>query len=615
MDVCGIIGYVGPRPAQEVLLNGLERLEYRGYDSVGVALLDGPHIQVAKQMGRIAGLREKLATAPLSGHSGIGHTRWATHGQPSDQNAHPHTDCSGHIAVVHNGIIENEAALRRELIAAGHHFRSETDTEVIAHLIEEADGDSLSEAVRTIRQRLRGSYAIAVLDTRHPDEIVVARNEAPLVIGLGEGERFVASDIPAFLPYTRWVLPLEDGDTASLKRDEHVLWNAQGERITRQPYIISWSAEAAERSGYATFMEKEIHEQPRAWRETMRGRLALVSPQQWALHLDEEAPRPQEWQQLHQLFLIGCGTAYHAAMVGGRFFEQLARVAPTVDLASEFRYRDPIIGSGDIAIFVSQSGETADTLAAMRLAKVRGATTVAVTNVVGSTLAREADRVFYTQAGPEIAVASTKAYTTQVIALALLALDLGNQKGQLKADRAVALVQSLLDLPRLGESVLDQSAQWEPLAAAIAHASSAFYLGRGLDWAAALEGALKMKEISYVHAEAYAAGELKHGTLALVEAATPVVALITQPHLVEKSLSNLREVKARGASVLAITTERLSGAVGEVADAALVLPDTDPLATPVLAALPLQVLALMAATLRGNDVDKPRNLAKSVTVE
>ncbi|MBI2915202.1 MAG: glutamine--fructose-6-phosphate transaminase (isomerizing) [Firmicutes bacterium] len=609
--MCGIVGYVGARPAQEVLLDGLGRLEYRGYDSAGAVTCSDHKLQLQKAEGRLARLVSLLGDSPLAGWTGIGHTRWATHGKPSDGNAHPHADCSGRIAVVHNGIIENYIQLKEDLQARGHVFLSETDTEVIPHLIEEAYRGDLGEAVRKALSRMEGSWAVAALAADEPDRVVVARKDSPLIIGLGEGENFVASDIPAILPYTRDVLVLEDGETAVVHRDRIHLTNGSGSAINRKPLKVDWDPIAAQKGGYPHFMLKEIHEQPKALRDTLRGRL---SPDLAGVTLPELGIDPEEARNIRKLWIVACGTACHAGLVGKRIVEDLLRLPVEVDLASEFRYRQPLVGPDDLTVVISQSGETADTLAGLREAKRRGSKVVAIVNVVGSSISREADACLYTWAGPEVAVASTKAYLTQLLALYLFSIHLGQLRGTVDRERARELAGWLKALPEQVQEVLGLEPAVAELAATIKNHDHVFFIGRGLDHLLSMEGALKLKEISYIHAEAYAAGELKHGTLALVVSDTPVVALATQKAVQDKMVSNIKEVKARGARVIAVARGS-DVVIPKVADHRLPLPEVPDILAPVVAVVPLQLLAYYAARARGCDVDKPRNLAKSVTVE
>jgi glutamine---fructose-6-phosphate transaminase (isomerizing) len=615
--MCGIVGYVGPRNALPILIEGLRRLEYRGYDSAGVALLMNGHIEMRKAAGKLSVLEGRIAGEPLAGQLGIGHTRWATHGNPNDANAHPHSDPSGRFVVVHNGIIENYLPLRERLQAAGHAFRSDTDTEVIAHLIAEAyrrlaetTPDRLAAAVRAAVRQTRGAYAIVVMSAEDPTRIVAMRMISPLIVGIGKGETLLASDIPALLPHTRDVIIIQDGEMAILESSRVTLTDLDGRVIDRAPEHISWDAAAAEKGGFPHFMLKEIHEQPRALHETTMGRVDRDD----AVELDGVAYPPGFAQSLEKVWILACGTAYHAGVVGRWMIEHLARVPAEPDLASELRYRDPLIGERTLAIAISQSGETADTLAAAREARSRGSRLLAVTNVVGSTLARDADDVLFVRAGPEIAVASTKAYSTMLIALSLLAIDLGLRRRSLSPDLAKTLIAGLRYLPVLAQHVLKQDAVVASLAQRLAHADDAFFIGRGLDYAVAMEASLKLKEISYMHSEALAAGELKHGTLALVTKDTPVFALVTQRGVYEKTISNIQEVRARGAEVIAVAYED-DREISKYAETVLRIPQTHDLLAPVLAIIPLQLFAYHVAALRGHDIDQPRNLAKSVTVE
>ncbi len=610
--MCGIMGYIGERQALPILLDGLRRLEYRGYDSAGVAVFGNGRIEVRRAAGKLARLTDMTSQNGISGTVGIGHTRWATHGLPTDQNAHPHTDCTGKVAVIHNGIIENFLSLREMLETRGHRFSSDTDTEVIAHLIEEelSRSVSLEEAVRRAIQQAHGAYAIVVLSGDQPDRIVAVRQISPLIIGLGNGETILASDIPALLSYTRDVLIIEDGEMAVLTRDGATIQTLDGSRVRKAPMHITWDAEMAEKGGYPHFMLKEIHEQPRALQETMMGRLDVEG----VVELDGVSYTSEFVKRLDKIWMTACGTAYHAALVGRWTLEHLVGIPVEPELASELRYRDPLIARDSLAIAISQSGETADTLAAIREAERRGARILAITNVVGSTLSRDADDVLYIRAGPEIAVASSKAYLTMLVALQMLALDLGLRRGTVTAAGAGALIQQLKMLPAKAQDVLDREDQIVALAKKIAPAEHVFFIGRGLDYAVAMEGSLKLKEISYLHSEALAAGELKHGTLALVTKDTPVIALLTQRHVQEKMMSNIQEVKARGGPVIAVAYDG-DRDVAKHVDTVIRIPETADLLAPVLAIIPLQLLAYHVARERGNDIDQPRNLAKSVTVE
>ncbi|MDQ7841280.1 MAG: glutamine--fructose-6-phosphate transaminase (isomerizing) [bacterium] len=615
--MCGIMGYVGPHPALPILLDGLRRLEYRGYDSAGVALLDGGRIAVRKAAGKLGVLEAALEADPPAGRVGIGHTRWATHGIPSHANAHPHGDCTGRHVVIHNGIIENYLPLKERLEAEGHRFRSDTDTEVLAHLIESAHAhlaadrpDRLEAAVREALHQARGAYAVVVLSADHPDHIVAVRMVSPLIIGVGDGEMLLASDIPALLPYTRDVVVIGDGELAVIRSDGMAISDLEGRTVARPVQRITWDATMAEKGGFAHFMLKEIYEQPRALHETVMGRLDLDD----RVELDGVSFPEGFVERLDKIWIVACGTAFHAGLVGRWTIEHLARVPVEADLASELRYRDPLIEGTTLAVAISQSGETADTLAASREARARGSRVLAVTNVVGSTLAREADDVLFVRAGPEIAVASTKAYTTMLAALQMLVVDLGVRRGTLSPARASALIAGLRHLPVLAQEILSNTTQIEALAQRLAGAEHAFFIGRGLDYAVAMEGSLKLKEISYLHSEALAAGELKHGTLALVTSQTPVFALVTQRAVFEKTVSNIQEVRARGAEVIAVAFDD-DQEIGRYADTVLRIPSVDEILAPALAIIPLQLFAYHVAVLRGHDVDQPRNLAKSVTVE
>lgn len=607
--MCGIVGYIGTRSAVPILIDSLKRLEYRGYDSAGIAALNDRRLRVVKTKGTIEGLERKLAQVNIEAAIGIGHTRWATHGAPSDENAHPHTDCRSRLAVVHNGIIENFGSIKAWLEDRGHVFESETDTEVLPHLIEHFYAGDLVRATRKVAEVAEGSYALAVISEDEPDTLVCMREQSPLVIGIGKGENFIASDIPALLKHTRDFYILEDGELAVITPERIRIYDRQGREVRKNIFHVDWDAEVAEKGGYAHFMLKEIYEQPRALRDTLRGRMGAQG-----VMLPELGLSPLEASRLRKVAFVACGTAYHAGLVGKYLVEKLARIPAEADIASEFRYREPILDEDTLVVVISQSGETADTLAALRLAKLADARIFAVTNVVGSSVAREAGRVFFTMAGPEIAVASTKAYVTQLLAVTLLAIKLGELRGTLSLGEMEELVRALKLLPARSEEVLAFGDKVAELAGRWFASEDVFFIGRGLDYAVALEGALKMKEISYIHAEAYAAGELKHGTLALITEGVPVVALATQRDLVDKMVSNIKEVKARGGLVFAIVGRGIEH-MEEVVDEVLVLPEVNPYVAPALAVIPLQLLAYHCAVLRGCEVDKPRNLAKSVTVE
>ena len=609
--MCGIVGYVGDRQAAEFLLDGLSKLEYRGYDSAGIAVYDGENIRVEKCVGRLAALREKIKGNVPVGSLGIGHTRWATHGRPSDVNSHPHTDCHGDFAIVHNGIIENYLSLKEELTAKGHVFKSETDTEVVVHLLEEVYSGDFIAAVRSVLKRIEGSYALAFMSRKHPDMLLCTKQDNPLIIGLGEGENFIASDIPAIISRTRRTYILGDGELAIVRKDSVEVTNHLGETVPKKVFEVTWNAEAAEKGGYEHFMLKEINEQPKAVRDTMSQR---ITADKKAISFEELAWDAEYLGTFNKIYIVACGTAYHAGLVGKYYIEKLARVLVEVDVASEFRYRDPIVDENTFLIVVSQSGETSDTLAALKESKRRGAKTLAITNVVGSSIAREADQVVYTWAGPEIAVASTKAYTTQLVLFFMLALYMAEIKGTIAAERTTELVTMLQEIPSQVSEILSDVDPIKTFAKQYGFNEDVFYIGRGLDYAVSLEGALKLKEISYIHAEAYAAGELKHGTLALIVEGVPVIALATQRNVYEKTLSNIKEVKARDAVVIGIAAAG-DTELEKYVDHVMHVPASDEFIMPILSVIPLQLLAYYAAITRGCDVDKPRNLAKSVTVE
>ena len=609
--MCGIVGYVGDRQAAEFLLDGLSKLEYRGYDSAGIAVYDGENIRVEKCVGRLAALREKIKGNVPVGSLGIGHTRWATHGRPSDVNSHPHTDCHGDFAIVHNGIIENYLSLKEELTAKGHVFKSETDTEVVVHLLEEVYSGDFIAAVRAVLKRIEGSYALAFMSRKHPDMLLCTKQDNPLIIGLGEGENFIASDIPAIISRTRRTYILGDGELAIVRKDSVEVTNHLGETVPKKIFEVTWNAEAAEKGGYEHFMLKEINEQPKAVRDTMSQR---ITADKKSISFEELGWDAAYLNSFNKIYIVACGTAYHAGLVGKYYIEKMARVLVEVDVASEFRYRDPIVDEHTLLIVVSQSGETSDTLAALKESKRRGAKTLAITNVVGSSIAREADQVVYTWAGPEIAVASTKAYTTQLVLFFMLALYMAEIKGTIAAERTAELVAQLQEIPAQVSEILSDVDPIKTFAKQYGFNEDVFYIGRGLDYAVSLEGALKLKEISYIHAEAYAAGELKHGTLALIVEGVPVIALATQRNVYEKTLSNIKEVKARDAVVIGIAAEG-DRELEKYVDHVMHVPASDEFIMPILSVIPLQLLAYYAAITRGCDVDKPRNLAKSVTVE
>lgn len=606
--MCGIVGYVGEKEAQKVLIDCLSKLEYRGYDSAGVALFEKNGIEVIKATGRLQVLADEIAKrTDLTATCGIGHTRWATHGAPSDVNSHPHS--SDRITLVHNGIIENYLKLKALLMEAGYTFQSETDTEVLVKLLDHNyDGDPLCTILKTLSQ-VRGSYGLAIMFQEYPDRIYSVRKESPLIVGYGDGENFLASDIPALLKYTRDYSILEEGEIAEITKDKIQFYNEFGNPIQKERLVANWDVEAAEKCGYAHFMLKEIHEQPKAMLQTISSRIEDGLPK-----LRLESMTSDYLRSLRRIHIVACGTAMHAGMVGKTAIEKLCRVPVEVDIASEFRYRDPIIEKDELVIIISQSGETLDTLAALKLAKEKGAHTLAIVNVVGSSIARAADDVIYTYAGPEIAVASTKAYSVQLAVLYVFALRLALARGTKSEAEIRADVAELLRLPELLEQVLESSDRIKYLASLFMNCDDLFYLGRGFDYALSLEGSLKLKEISYIHSEAYAAGELKHGTISLIVEGTPVIALATQDDVFEKTISNIKEVKSRGARVILFTKEGES-VPQDVADYIVTLPEYSELFMPMLTAVPLQLFAYYMAVLRGCDVDKPRNLAKSVTVE
>jgi glucosamine--fructose-6-phosphate aminotransferase (isomerizing) len=612
--MCGIVGYVGERNATEVIVDGLKRLEYRGYDSAGLAVLDGTGLVIRRSPGRIGNLEARLEQEPVAGRIGLGHTRWATHGRPSEANSHPHADCTGDLVVVHNGIIENYATLKERLLAEGHRFRSETDTEVIAHLLEEQlrAGHDLREACRATVAELRGAYAIAALSSAHPDEMVAAKlGGGSVVVGLGRNETYLASDIPALLPYTRDVVILEDGEAARITRAGLELTTLDGRRVERAPSRIDWDATMAQKGGYKHFMLKEIHEQPRAVADTLRGRLLVDGA---AVSLPEAHLDAGLANRLERVVIVACGTSYHAGLVGRFMIERLAGLPAEVDIASEFRYRDLVLDHRTLVVAISQSGETADTLGAVKAARARQAPVVAITNVVGSAIAREATGVVYTHAGPEIGVASTKTFTTTIAACYLLALALGEQRGYLSDADARKRAEEILEAPRFIEAALAVDGDVAALARDLARYPNFLYLGRGLHYPLALEGALKLKEISYIHAEGYAAGEMKHGPIALIDENMPVVALVPRDGTYERMMGNLQEVRARDGRVIAICHPGDHEA-SQLAAAAVTVPAAPDLVAPLVSAVPLQLLAYHVAALRGLDVDQPRNLAKSVTVE
>jgi glucosamine--fructose-6-phosphate aminotransferase (isomerizing) len=613
--MCGIVGYIGKQEAQQILVNGLKKLEYRGYDSAGIAVINEQgKMVIAKSKGRLANLESKLESSlekdALKGNIGIGHTRWATHGEPSDLNSHPHTNQKNTISVVHNGIIENYLRLREWLITKGYKFYSETDTEVIPNLIDYYYENDLLDAVMKAISKLEGSYALGVVSAKEPGKIVAVRKDCPLIVGIGKDEAFIASDVPAILNYTRDIVYLENKEFVVLTSNGVDIFSLEGEKIEKEICHITWNADAAEKAGFEHFMIKEIHEQPKALRDTMTSRIVPGK----SINLDNISLTKEEIEKIEKIYIVACGTAYHAGIIGKYVIEKLARIPVEVDIASEFRYRDPIINDRTLLIVISQSGETADTLAALRHAKSKGIKVLAITNVVGSSISREADDVLYTWAGPEIAVASTKAYTTQLITMYTLGLFLAQNKNTLTSEEIEAIKNDMLTLPEKAEEILKNKEVLQKFASNTYMHKDMFVLGRGIDYAVAMEGALKIKEISYIHSEAYAGGELKHGTIALIEEGTIVIALATQSDLYEKMISNVREVTTRGAKVLGFTVEGNTN-IEKTVDSAIYLPKVNDILLPVLTVIPLQLLAYYISIQRGCDVDKPRNLAKSVTVE
>jgi glucosamine--fructose-6-phosphate aminotransferase (isomerizing) len=614
--MCGIIGYIGSKPVVPVLLDGLRRMEYRGYDSAGVALVSPEGIALRRSAGKLANLEATIRDEPVDGLYGVGHTRWATHGRPTEENAHPHRDCTGRIVVVHNGIIENYLDLKRELQAQGHDFKTETDTEIVAHLVErEMQGDGLENAVRRALLYMRGMFALVLVSVDDPEKIVAVRNGPPIVVGLGEDEFFVASDIPAILSHTRDVVFLGDEEMAVITRSGVAFTDYSGRAVSKTTQRVLWDPIAAEKGGHKHFMLKEIYEQPTAARDTILGRVSLDQGQIFLedLNISTEALRAVE-----KVTIVACGTSWHAGLVGKYLLERLAQVRVEVDYASEYRYRDPIVARNELAIVITQSGETADTLAALREARKKGASSIAICNVVGSMATREADGTVYTHAGPEIGVASTKAFTSQLVALQLIALYMAQVRGTLSTAAIRDHIGELLQLPHILEQAIKASAAMDKVAERFYTRHDFLFLGRGINYPIALEGALKLKEISYIHAEGYPAGEMKHGPIALIDENLPVVAIAPDDHVFEKMIGNVQEAKARGGAVIAITTAedaRMAAVLDTSRDVVLAMPRTTPLLTPVVMTIPLQLLAYHIAVRRGCDVDQPRNLAKSVTVE
>lgn len=606
--MCGVVGYVGDRDCADVLVDSLSKLEYRGYDSAGIAVFDKGAIKVEKCKGRLVNLVEKMQQeGKPQGHCGIGHTRWATHGEPSDINSHPHGN--KRVTIVHNGIIENYKQIKDFLIDEGYSFVSETDTETVAKLLDYYYVDDPVDTIIKVLSEIKGSYALGIMFRDYPDRIFAVRKDSPLIVGIGENENFIASDVPAIIKYTRDYCLLEQNEIAVVKKDSVDFYNMHKEHMKKEIHTADWDVDAAEKGGYEHFMLKEIHEQPAVVRDTVSPRIVDNMPD-----FSSDGIDIAKLKNYKKIFIVGCGTAMHAGMVGKYVIEKMARIPVIVDIASEFRYRDPLITEEDLLIVISQSGETADTLAVLRLAKELGADTMAVVNVVGSSIAREADMVVYTHAGPEISVASTKAYMVQISVMYLIAFELAYTAGNITKEQCEKYTEELLNIPEVIKDALELKDNCSFVASKLLNAESLLYIGRGLDYALSMEGSLKLKEISYIHSESYAAGELKHGTISLITEGMPVIAVATQTCLIEKTISNIKEVKARGAMVILICNDGLE--VGEdVADYVIKLPKVDELLTPMAAAVPLQLIAYYTSVLKGNDVDKPRNLAKSVTVE
>ncbi|MDO0521524.1 glutamine--fructose-6-phosphate transaminase (isomerizing) [Clostridioides difficile] len=610
--MCGIVGYLGSRKAAEVIVEGLSKLEYRGYDSAGVAVNSSneKELNIRKFKGRLSVLAEDLEKNPIFFTSRRRHTRWATHGEPSDVNSHPHFNQAKTIAVVHNGIIENYMEIKEELISEGVKFESQTDTEVIAHLVDKYYEGNLLDAVYKTISKLRGAYALGVICKEHGNELVAVRKDSPLVVGVGEGENFIASDIPALLKYTRDVYFLENGEVVHLKDENVTVYDSNRNLVEKEVFHVTWDVEAASKGGYDYFMSKEIHEQPTGVRETLERRL----DDNGNIILDSINISKEDLEKINKVYIVACGTAYNAGLLGKYAIEKFVNIPVITDIASEFRYSDPFVDENSLVILVSQSGETADTLAVLRDSKAKGARILSITNVVGSSIARESDDVFYTWAGPEVAVASTKAYTTQITSLYMIALDFAIKKGTITREFYDSMISKMKEIPSKIQEILDNEEYIKEVAKTVVSSEHAFYLGRGIDYSLAMEGSLKLKEISYIHAEAFAAGELKHGTIALIEKGTPVIAIATQEKLFEKMVSNMEEVRARGAYVVAIAQSHNKD-VEKAADKIIYIPNSDDILSPILAVVPMQLLAYHVSVLRGCDVDKPRNLAKSVTVE
>ena len=609
--MCGIVGYIGSQRAQDFVVDGLEKLEYRGYDSAGIAVnTGGKAFAVVKKQGRLKNLADALEASPLEGLAAIGHTRWATHGKPSDENSHPHFNADKTIVVVHNGIIENYLELKTELLTKGYHFTSETDTEVVAHLLDSVYEGDILEATKKVLKRIRGAYALGIMAVNEPDRIIAVRKESPLIIGLGEGENFIASDIPAILKYTRDVYLIENNEIVELKKDSVKIMDIQGNVINRDVMHVEWDIEAASKGGYEFFMLKEIYEQPEVIEKTLNSRVDADKN----IKFDDAGLTKEYLEGINKIYIVACGTAYNAGLIGKFILEKKTRINVELDVASEFRYRNPIVDDKTLVIVLSQSGETLDTLEGLKEAKRNGAKVLAITNVVGSSIAREADNVVYTWAGPEIAVASTKAYTTQMVILYLIAIDMAYKFGKMTREEYVQDIDDLYALRPLVEKMFTYNKQIKEIANVVKISHSMFYLGRGLDFLIAVEGALKSKEISYIHSEAFASGELKHGTIALIEEGVPVIINLTQESLIEKSISNIKEVAARGAYIIAVATEG-TPMIDEAANEVFYIPKVKDENTGFLTIIIHQLMAYYLSALKGLDVDKPRNLAKSVTVE
>lgn len=608
--MCGIVGYLGKRNAADVIVDGLEKLEYRGYDSAGIAINTGNALEIRKYKGRLSVLSDSLKEKNILGNIGIGHTRWATHGEPSDVNSHPHFNKDMSLAVVHNGIIENYLQLREQLETEGVVFKSKTDTEVIVHLLDKFYEGNLLDAVYKTINELRGAYALGVISAEHNNELVAVRKDSPLIAGVGEGEAFIASDIPALLKYTRDVYYLDNDEVVHIKDASVTIYDAERNVVEKPLNHVSWDLESAEKGGYSCFMEKEIHEQPEGIKSTLERRLDASG----RIVLDDISLDREYLESINSIYIIACGTAYNAGILGKTAMQKWMGIPVFTDIASEFRYNQNFVDEKSLVILVSQSGETADTLAVLRDSKKNGARILAVTNVVGSSIAREADDVFYTWAGPEVAVASTKAYTTQITALYMIALNCALEMNNITEAEYFDIIEKMKEIPSKVQEVIDNQGIIEEIADHIVDCQHAFYLGRGVDYSLAMEGSLKLKEVSYVHAEAFAAGELKHGTIALVEDGTPIISIATQQNMFEKMVSNMEEVRARGAYVIAIA-QKHNTEVEKVSNKVIYIPDSEDILSPIIAVVPMQILALMVSTKRGLDVDKPRNLAKSVTVE